>query len=221
MDIGLPEAKTYDPPGHCIYCGLKAADTQLSREHIIPKGLGGLLIFRKASCSDCAEKTKRVEGICQRFMWIDTRTHLSMPSYRPKERPTKLRVGKFRAQQAGVAFPDLTNVEFNWESVPVSEHPFVFVLPRIYPPAVLWGTDTMDCFTVYGMQAHINETTRARLQALKQRAKEGLEDTMVFQPFDASAFARLLAKTAHGAAVAELGYGSFEPVLPPPYSRTN
>jgi HNH endonuclease len=49
--------------GHCVYCGSK---TDLTKEHIIPFGLGGDQTLLDGSCGECAEKTKRFEQDCLR-----------------------------------------------------------------------------------------------------------------------------------------------------------
>ena len=54
-------AHTFAPPARCIYCGSRG-DPGLHREHIIPKGLRGMLVFRKASCAECGSETHAVEG---------------------------------------------------------------------------------------------------------------------------------------------------------------
>lgn len=50
----------YDGFGLCIYC--KGQSTSLRREHIYPKGLGGVLEIRDASCRECEQETHAFEG---------------------------------------------------------------------------------------------------------------------------------------------------------------
>ena len=47
----------YPSLGCCIYCGAPAAETTLTEEHIIPKAIGGRLIFDGASCKACQDQT--------------------------------------------------------------------------------------------------------------------------------------------------------------------
>lgn len=48
--------------GKCIYCGLEPANqSQLGREHILPRSFGGTETLLKASCADCSLETSRVE----------------------------------------------------------------------------------------------------------------------------------------------------------------
>lgn len=47
----LPDAP---PRGYCIYCGKEgSSEVILTREHIIPEGIGGNLVLPEASCDDC------------------------------------------------------------------------------------------------------------------------------------------------------------------------
>ena len=51
--------RRFGPIGRCIYCG---ATGDLTREHIIPRSIGGTWVLSKASCSDCAAVTRDFEG---------------------------------------------------------------------------------------------------------------------------------------------------------------
>src|SRR5687767_8158480 len=57
--------------GFCIYCGSRKPP--LTREHVLPRGLGGneaprgrshALVLRHATCEKCREITREVEEIC-------------------------------------------------------------------------------------------------------------------------------------------------------------
>src|SRR5437870_4114820 len=50
--------------GRCIYCGYTSADTRnLTREHILPTGLGGTDTLLKATCFKCARITSETERV--------------------------------------------------------------------------------------------------------------------------------------------------------------
>jgi hypothetical protein len=49
------------PIGYCIY-GPDHSKDQLSREHVLPKGLGGGVVLLDASCEDCRLKTQEMEA---------------------------------------------------------------------------------------------------------------------------------------------------------------
>lgn len=64
FQVELPSAvkpKVFKTIGRCIYCGRKGHAERLTREHVIPKGLNGSLIFLGASCEACRVTTARFE----------------------------------------------------------------------------------------------------------------------------------------------------------------
>lgn len=73
----------YATEGRCIYCGNKDDPHSLTKEHVIPKGLGGALQFRKASCKKCQRVTARFEEECLRNNFSVYRTAAKLPSSRP------------------------------------------------------------------------------------------------------------------------------------------
>lgn len=52
--------KTYPPAKHCIYCG--DVQSKLTTEHIIPRGIGGLLQLPMSSCLSCSQITSARES---------------------------------------------------------------------------------------------------------------------------------------------------------------
>jgi hypothetical protein len=63
--------KRFDPVGLCIYCGA-APPTPLTKEHIIPQGLGGGLILPQSSCEKCRRITQKFEETSLRSMSLLT-----------------------------------------------------------------------------------------------------------------------------------------------------
>ena len=64
LQVELPSVvrpKVFKSIGRCIYCGLDGRVERLTREHVIPKGLNGSLIFSAASCEACRVLTARFE----------------------------------------------------------------------------------------------------------------------------------------------------------------
>jgi hypothetical protein len=50
--------------GQCIYCGYKPTRfSELTKEHILPKGIGGADVLQKASCLKCAAITSELERV--------------------------------------------------------------------------------------------------------------------------------------------------------------
>jgi len=62
----------------------------LSDEHIVPFSLGGKHVIREASCSDCANITKKFEQRVARDLWGDARNSYDAPSRRKKERKSHI-----------------------------------------------------------------------------------------------------------------------------------
>jgi hypothetical protein len=68
--------------GSCIYC---AATDGLSKEHVLPYGLGGDLVLHEASCSNCRDATSKIELQLLRGHWWPYRRFLGLQSRRPQE----------------------------------------------------------------------------------------------------------------------------------------
>src|SRR4051794_6006927 len=71
--------------GECIYCG--TTDPPLTREHVMPRGLGGnwspsgytdALVLQNASCVRCQRITQRIEHDCLRSMLDSARARLGL-----------------------------------------------------------------------------------------------------------------------------------------------
>src|SRR5665213_1960681 len=83
------DAITFPPVGACIYCG---ATEGLTKEHIIPLGLGGQFVLPAASCPACSKITSDFERKVLRGFMLDGRIVDNFPTRRPKERPATLLV---------------------------------------------------------------------------------------------------------------------------------
>jgi hypothetical protein len=84
------------PVNRCIYEALSEKhDGPFSDEHVVPLGLGGDIIIRKASCRNCAKITGRFEQTVLRMMMGALRIRLGLPTRRPKERPDTLTLMEF------------------------------------------------------------------------------------------------------------------------------
>lgn len=81
MNVSVPNEKA------CIYCFKTGL---LEDEHVMPFGLGGRTVFKKASCRACATETGRLEQRLLRGQWWPYREYIgiatrsgSYPKYRP------------------------------------------------------------------------------------------------------------------------------------------
>lgn len=64
LQIELPshvKPKVFKTIGRCIYCARSGRAERLTREHVVPKGLNGTIIFSGASCESCRVVTARFE----------------------------------------------------------------------------------------------------------------------------------------------------------------
>ncbi len=184
--------KTYPSIGHCIYCG---SDRKLSREHIIPFGLGGNLVFTDASCDQCARVTSDFERYCLRNMFLAARTHMNLPTRKRKERPKTLRLSYFKNEG-----------DHEWLDIPVSDHPYAVVLPVIQPPTLFSGAPHRDGLVIEGTSVRAGPNFYQKLQSFGP-------NKAFTQEFSPDLFGRLLAKIAHGYAVGEVGSYNFRPFL--------
>lgn len=124
------------PVGRCIYCGTNALP--LTREHVIPFGLGGRLVLPAASCKECAKATSALERDCLRGMFEIYRARTGYPTRR-KKLPRDL------VHVAAV----FDNGSTGFVDVPIADYPEMLLLPT-YPTArVLCGMAmTEECLSI-------------------------------------------------------------------------
>lgn len=183
----------HKPVGYCIYCGKKAG--KLTREHIIPFGLGGTWVLPKASCQMCATITSNVERFCLRPMLGQFRIHMKLPTRRRDKRPGALPLEIVRA--------DGTVLK---KDVSVEELPITYIGFDWPPPRLLEGKPPQQTFDGQIVVRHMGPESFLKHGTAGDKIKIG----SVSMPI----FARMLAKIAHSFAVANLPPGQFRPMLP-------
>lgn len=191
--------KTYPQPvGACIYCGVRGNNIKLSREHIIPEGLGNGWILQQASCRECARVTGTIiEMPVLRRMFGELRFHHGIRIKERKPRP------QLYVRRGRWAYPVLASVD---------ERPFGVVLPTFSDPDILTGSPPRQS----------NEWPGVILFAHNERPKKfmawanshGASRATMHAMCNVELFARMLAKIGHSFATAEIGYGNFRPLLP-------
>src|SRR5581483_3707636 len=162
MPLGpVPESKVYEAPGSCIYCGeaQNSASCELMPEHIIPLGLGGRLVFRHASCTTCADETKKFEQACLRKMFFQTRTDLRIPSYRPNEDASRIfNMGtppSDRLDSLGKSQPpNWTKYQSHGGSL--GNQPSTILFPTFDLPGIVLGRDPSDNIMIQGIVTTIS-----------------------------------------------------------------
>lgn len=200
----LPRAKVYPPAGFCIYCG--NTDPPLTLEHIVPYSLEGDLELPAASCPSCQKATWWAENTCIGEMFLAPRTHLRVRTRNPSRRPKTLPMGVYDTPPPGESPPiDMGSANFHWREMPIEDHPSTIILPQLPEAGIFSGKSYPGSMDVVGLQIHV-------LRPAPEPAPGESHGT--FHPFTTEAFPRMLAKIAHGLAVAELGRDAFVPLLP-------
>ena len=186
--------------GVCIYCG----DTRppLTREHILPRGLGGnlaptgrsaALVLQKATCERCRLITSKIEDECLRRMMDYARARLGL---KRKDRSKSTMEMKLHR-------PDGTTERREVDS---SEVLGPVVIPSYYEAGVLTNKpitdDTVPC------DYHTIIVAPARGSIRNEPADASVEISA-----DSKKFAQMLAKIALGMAVARFGVTGFVPTV--------
>jgi HNH endonuclease len=177
--------------GRCIYCG---STNQLSDEHVLPYGLGGALVLKKASCRDCSKVTAALEERLLRGHWWSYRLLLGIKTRSgayPNYRPVKL------VPLAGEKRP---------AHILSADYPIVVFLD-FDPPAVLSGEIRPEtpcakamCFKQIG-----NSPTRALVDG-SMRNLLPWEKIEYPANFESSDLLRFIAKVAHAYAIHQCAF---------------
>lgn len=184
--------KTFQPVGHCIYCG--SQNGKLSREHIIPFSLEGNLIFPQASCAKCADITKKFEQTCSRGIFGPLRIRLGMPTRNPDERPAELSTIIVRK---GV------KEELR---VPSDKLPVSCLGLKLPTPGILMDKEPSSRFD------RVEWVAGTKVQDLQGFLAPG--EAIRLGRMNPYSFFKLLAKIAHAYAVSQIGLRSFNHFLP-------
>ena len=199
----LTEKKVFPAVHRCIYCGRHGKNIKLGDEHIVPFGLGGKLVLPKASCDRCGKITgATIERQCLRNMFGQLRIRSNYPTRRKKERPETLPMS---VETEG-------RIEF--VEAPVNRRPHATIMFAFPRPGILAGLTPEESANVRlpGLWFYGQQDEAARLWT-----KENYPDAKrhgAVASFHPVLFQKMLAKIAHSFAVAEIGYGKFNPLLP-------
>ncbi|MFC2008658.1 hypothetical protein ACFLUT_01225 [Chloroflexota bacterium] len=176
--------------GKCIYCG---ATESLSREHIVPYGLGGGPQLRKGSCEACSTITGRFEQVVLRGQFLLMRARASLPTRDPDNRPKSF------------VFEVMKDGRSEAIELPTDECPISFIMPLFQSPRYLEEYDYKSGMAMIGLTGH---GSRSDLKRLGHDL--GIESISYKDEQLGNNFGRLLAKIAYGFAVFEYGLGAFE-----------
>ena len=176
-------AKTFDAVGSCIYCD--AVDEKLTREHIVPLGLGGTFVLPASSCTACAGITSAFERkVLRGPMWA-VRAHLQLKSRRAALAPKSAPLIVVRGGEEELI------------ELPLAAHPLLLMFPRFAEPAV-FGRGQKGGITMRGHATYyFGRNPRDVLSDL------GADDFQLPQDYAIVPFAQLLGKIAWSMAAAE------------------
>ena len=177
--------------GRCVYCG---ATDSLSDEHVVPYGLGGTLVLRKASCPRCALVTSKLEYDLLRGHWRAQRQFFGLPSRRSKEVVPDLDVVVVRANG------DRVNA-----SLPLKAQSIGMYF-ELSPPTILAGrvVDTEPAAGAAFIKTFGEPPREAIVNGLTERLSP--EDKIEIPiDFTADHLCRFLAKLAHCYAISQRG----------------
>ena len=158
--------------------------------------LHGDLIFLKSSCESCATVTGRNEQVFLRSVLGEARAHLQIGN--PKNRPKSLSITPADRSEP--------------IAIPVSLHPFTFMLMVTDPPtpAILRKVSEVD-WVPFGTNCRFWRYDGPDNQRRIEEFGPGAKTTLRHAP---NHFTLMLGKIAHAYACAKLGYEAFERFLP-------
>jgi hypothetical protein len=190
--ISKDKARVFKPANRCIYC--LDGQPPFTREHVIPRGLGGGIIFPSASCEKCRKIIHEVETYCLRGPFLSHRLTLGLVN-------DLIDLGNI------VKMPIRTDGRRTEKSFSLEELPNYLILPQFHDPPGLTvgrcdGTGRFS-YTVWGDRRSLEEHGSAEGSAV------------LAEGFDLNKFARTIAKIAHGFVAGKYGIDSFEHFLPP------
>jgi hypothetical protein len=129
------------PVKRCIYCDAteyaEGMSRPLGREHVVPEGVGGTLELPESSCRDCEGKTSAIEGATLRHSLLAVR------------RRTGLFGKKRNRDHVSVSFTSILDGREVTITPPLEDHPTVLVLPRMYPPGLIFPQSGFGGFFVH------------------------------------------------------------------------
>lgn len=164
----------------CMYCG---ETENLTKEHIIPLGMGGNLVFPKSSCQKCASVTSRDErNVLRKFMY-EGRLAGNLPSRRKKKQPKTFK--RILTREDGVEFT---------KDLLVNSGISVINFPIFNEPGILSGESPVSGISISEIGTiHLNVESTHELNS-----NEGVTGFKFQDEIDVSSFCKVLSKIAYG-----------------------
>jgi len=196
IECFIPNA-TLPPANVCIYCGRSGKDQKLTTEHVIPKSLKGYIKLPLSSCKECADITKRFEGVCARRMLGEFRIHTGMGWGRKSDQPNSL----------GGVFVKSKKGRYDHTELSIDSHPFIFVMPIFcHPRGPHADKNEISTRSMKFWIRDVQGNTASRLEKIGKPMQ--LRNLIPI-----TAFVRMLAKIAHAYAAGCIGVNNFSPFV--------
>ena len=175
----------------CIYC--PDGKPPFTKEHVIPRGMGGGIIYPKASCERCKKIIHEIETYCMRGPFLSHRLKAGL-------------VNNLQDLGHTLTMPIIKNGERYIEEFSIEDFPNYLVLPDLVgAPQIfthgLGGALTPRSLNIWGIEDE--------LRALHQKG-----NVLLVENFSMDKFGRAIAKIAHGFVAGKIGLENFEPMLP-------
>lgn len=182
--------RVFEPVWQCMYCGAQPP-TPLTKEHIVPQGLGGGLILPRSSCEPCRQITQKFEELCLRKMLLPYRLRFDLVQREHEIKPTM-----------EITVENETNLET--KVIPRISGPHYLLLPVLeQPPGLLIGQPPRP-----GMPYHLQFAGNAD-QLRDIPGIVGGQRVHFNAHIDMGSYLRMIAKIAHSFAVAQIGIDGF------------
>jgi hypothetical protein len=193
--ITLARSPDLDMPmqGRCIYCRKEPPDVQLTREHIIPDGIGGNLVLPDGSCRECANIFKEFEGPVMTTSFGMARDSMRLRS--------KKRRGRARRHRTTYATLDHEGRRGTEEYYPIN--PFM-------PSLVVTAGHNVRARILTGETGPVAPIA---VSMCTLRSDNIPHSRTIAALIDPAGMARFVAKIAHCYAVAAFGIDGFLPYL--------
>ncbi len=201
-DYDPDKVKPYKPVGQCIYCGKKPPKVKLTREHILAYALGGDAVLPESSCLYCADVIKVFESYCTDKVFLHAR---ALNNFHSRTGP--------KTHLPLITNPITVSPPYRLKPVPVpiGSFPGLLALPSFGIPGIVDGRDPTASFV--DAKLHTIRVTDDHDERVSRLHYSGLNNTRVPVEMDLDLFARWLAKTALGIAVAQYGVEAFDSLV--------
>lgn len=184
--------------GRCLYCD--STQSPLTREHVLPRGLGGnvppdassdAIVLLNASCEECREITRRLEEDCLSGMMGPARARLKM-NRRDRAKATR---------PAKITYRDGTQAA---DELPIEYIPAAMIIPS-FPTAGVFCGDNWNPGPIDLMQMILDEERRLQNPQIR-------EITLTLR-YNVSSYSRMICKIALGIARYNFGPDAFNSIV--------